>query len=260
MSATVKLRMLLKNPREAAARALIKLELARDRQRFRKPESHERVRALSRTRYGYVPAEHWLDRVHDALEVQCDLYAAFEAHWTDLQRELPSGYGLDADPALARLEYCLARHLRPRRIVETGVARGISSRFLLLGLYENATGELVSIDLPPLESGWEEPIAVPVDLRSRWTFVRASSREVLPDVLQEPVDLFIHDSLHTYRNMKFELEVAWAALTPRGVLVCDDIHENRAFAEFQERTAAATVVGQEELKAGLVGIAFRSPG
>jgi len=46
------------------------------------------------------------------------------------------------------------------------------------------------------------------------------------------VDIFVHDSLHTYRNMRFEFETVWPSLTHSGVVISDDIAMNRAFEDF----------------------------
>jgi hypothetical protein len=137
-------------------------------------------------------------------------------------------------------------------VVETGVARGISSRIILTAMQRNDCGRLASIDL---YSGPDARIAVPKALRDRWTYLAGSSRTHLPNVLlrSEPA-MFIHDSQHTLRNMRFELKTAWAALKNGGVLIADDIHENVAFAELQRATCSPVVIGQEQVKARLFGI------
>jgi hypothetical protein len=95
---------------------------------------------------------------------------------------------------------------------------------------------LSSIDRPPLDPTVRQRvgIAVPEELRDRWTFIAGSSRRCLPGLLSrlESIDLFIHDSLHTERNVRFELNHAWAHLRPGGVLVIDDIDSNGGFASF----------------------------
>ena len=80
-------------------------------------------------------------------------------------------------------------------------------------------------------------MAVPEDLRSRWTYVRGTSRRRLPGLVRklQRVDLFIHDSLHTARNTCFELGTVWPALPPGGVAVVDDIDRNLGFSRFTER-------------------------
>jgi predicted O-methyltransferase YrrM len=161
----------------------------------------------------------------------------------DLGLELGRGcYGGwdDADPALARSVWCVTRHLRPSVVVETGVARGLTTRLALEALARNGTGRMWSVDLPPQapELADQTAIAVPLELRSRWRLLRGASRNQLPILDQEladqnlPVDLFVHDSLHTGRNVRFELEWAWAQLSAAGVAIVDDIEQNAAFTAF----------------------------
>jgi hypothetical protein len=45
-------------------------------------------------------------------------------------------------------------------------------------------------------------------------------------------DVFLHDSLHTTRNMTFEFQAAWQKMNAGGVLLSDDIHMSKAFARF----------------------------
>jgi hypothetical protein len=93
-------------------------------------------------------------------------------------------------------------HLRPSVIVETGVARGVTSRFVIEGLDRNNHGQLWSIDLPHLfeqNLHAQTAAAIPDSCRSRWTYIEGSSRRRLPSLLRSlgQVELFIHDSLHT---------------------------------------------------------------
>ncbi|BBL80002.1 hypothetical protein RxyAA322_18560 [Rubrobacter xylanophilus] len=147
-----------------------------------------------------------------------------------------------ADSLLARACYLLCRLLRPAVVLETGVAYGVSSAFLLAALEENGHGELHSVDLPPLRprAGHFWGIAVPEEFRGRWTLHRGSSRRVLPGLLAElgEVDLFLHDSLHTLRNMRFEFGAVWPRLRPGGAVLADDVERNAAFGELLERQPA----------------------
>jgi hypothetical protein len=54
----------------------------------------------------------------------------------------------DGDAGLVCAIWCLIRHLRAERIVETGVAHGFTSRFILEALESNRAGHLWSVDLP----------------------------------------------------------------------------------------------------------------
>lgn len=72
----------------------------------------------------------------------------------------------DGDAGLVRAVWSLIRHLRAEWVVETGVAHGFTSRFILQALASNRAGRLWSIDLPPLNPGLRQQvgIAVPKEL------------------------------------------------------------------------------------------------
>jgi len=157
----------------------------------------------------------------------------------------------DGDAGFVRAIWCLARHLQPRNVIETGVAHGVTSRFILEALEKNGKGELWSIDRPPMEREWLEQVGVAVDqrLKYRWFYIRGSSRRRLPGVLSQlgEIDLFVHDSLHSEGNVRFELDRAWAFLRPGGAIVVDDIDVNRGFSSFTQRFSGYhTLIGEAE--------------
>ncbi len=147
-----------------------------------------------------------------------------------------------ADSLFARLCYLACRLATPETVVETGVAYGVSSAYILRALEQNGGGTLHSVDLPPLRREYERfwGVAVPEDLREGWRLHRGASRRVLPGLLREsgPVGLFVHDSLHTRRNMRREFDAAWPSLTPGGLLLADDVERNGAFADLRRRDPA----------------------
>jgi hypothetical protein len=229
-----------------------------------------RVRDVVAHRYGYEVDPRWEARLHALLGAPwpCPEQAGFRALWRELARELggsghAAGTGWDADPAFARAAWCVARHLRPTRVVETGVSRGVTSRCFLEAMPEG--GRLWSIDLPPHDRDWRAMTraAVPERLHERWTYLRGTSRRRLPGLLGElgSIDVFVHDSHHTEPTMRFELGAAWPRLRPGGVLLVDDVHENAAFGGVIARLdPSRAVVAQEEGKAGLLGIAVAPSG
>jgi predicted O-methyltransferase YrrM len=147
-----------------------------------------------------------------------------------------------ADSLLARCCYLACRLLEPEVVVETGVAYGVSSAFILRALEENGRGTLHSVDLPPLRRDYQRfwGIAVPGALRGRWTLHRGSSARALPGLLRElgAADLFLHDSLHTRRNMRREFEEVWPYLRTGGVILADDVERNRAFGGLRRKGPA----------------------
>jgi len=148
----------------------------------------------------------------------------------------------NADARIARLCYVACRALRPETVVETGVAYGVTTTFVLTALERNGRGRLHSVDLPPLAADADDLVGrlVPDELRPRWTLYRGASRRVLPALLARlgAVDVFIHDSLHTSRNMAFELELAHRHRAPRFVLLADDIEQNGAFSAYARQAGA----------------------
>jgi predicted O-methyltransferase YrrM len=147
-----------------------------------------------------------------------------------------------ADSLLARCCYLVCRLLRPDVVVETGVAYGVSSAFILKALEANGRGALHSVDLPPLrrEYGMFWGMAVDETLRPRWSLHRGPSGRVLPGLLAEvgAVNLFLHDSLHTRRNMRREFEAVWPRLREGGVLLADDVERNNVFGELRRKNPA----------------------
>ena len=228
----------------------------------------------------------WEERLHALLEAPwaCKAGDEFWSLWSTVTDRMaakglrvgPASYGVwnDGDPEFVRAVWCAARHLRPMRVVETGVARGLTTRFILEALERNGAGHLWSIDLPPpLEPELHGEIASAVEGRfaDRWSYIRGSSRRRLPGLLRElgRIDLFVHDSSHSGYNTRFELSQAWPALRLGGVLVVDDIDFSWAFHEFQQdlgdRRAMVCQARplQPDLRRfdhrGLFGIAVKSP-
>lgn len=121
--------------------------------------------------------------------------------------------------------YALVRALQPQVVVETGVHDGLGSALLLRALDRNGSGKLIGFDLG-VESGW----LVPSALRSRYELILGDVRDTLPRRLAAgDVDLFIHDSLHTYEHERFELEAVLAASGDRvAALVSDNAHATSA--------------------------------
>jgi hypothetical protein len=225
----------------------------------------------------YEAVPDWQPRLHAALELPwpCQAVAGFGQVWDRLVAELTdsgvqvgmASYGgwNDGDRAFAEAIWCIVAHLRPTAVVETGVAHGVTSRVILQSLERNGSGHLWSIDLPAVDSALhrEIGIAVPQDLRHRWTYVEGTSRERLPHLVAElgELQLFIHDSLHTGRNTRFELETAWAAMPPGGVVVVDDIDHSLGFRDFLDQAdPRAWFAARHVTGGGLWGAATKAAG
>jgi Methyltransferase domain len=233
----------------------------------------------------YEADDSWEPWLHARLGVPwpCQFASEFHGLWPEIVAELeakgirpgPESFGSwnDGDAGLVRAIWCLTRHLRPKNVVETGVAHGVTSRFILEALEKNGSGHLSSIDLPPMERVWREQVglAVSESHAGRWTYIKGPSRLRLPKLLSQlgQIDLFIHDSLHSERNVRFELDRAWANLRPGGAIVVDDVDANWGFRSFTKTFSGhqSVICEAEPLhpdlrrfnQKGLFGIIFKEP-
>ena len=255
-------RVFTEHPREGLDRA--RDVLADRKERHRRP-------------FHYEATSDWHRPLHDlfSLPWPCDAAAEFHGIWSTLVRDLSArrlspgratyGGWDDAGPALALAAYCLIRHLRPERAVETGVAHGVTTRFVLEGMERNEAGVLWSIDLPPLiASGLQDEfaVAVPDSLRDRWTVCLGSSRRRLPGLLEQlgSIDLFIHDSFHTERNLRYELDHAWDALRPGGAVLVDDVDYNLGLRAFVDEVPGTShLVAEHDDRQRLFGMIRKEP-
>jgi len=142
--------------------------------------------------------------------------------------------------------YGLCKIMKPDVVVETGVAYGQSSSYILQALKENNKGILYSIDniFRPWESLDMIGDTIPQNLRKRWKLVVGSSVVKLEETLQsiKTVDVFLHDSLHTYKNMLFEYNTSWSFIKKNGFLISDDVSENNAFLDFYSTVNSSPIL------------------
>jgi len=174
------------------------------------------------------------------------------------------------DPSAMRfikglLLFAVIRVLKPDIVIETGVASGISTLFILRALERNGKGRLYSIDLPNVEQastlpeGFEPGWIVPEDLRRRLSLYIGDSRIVLPELLKRlgRIDMFLHDSLHTYDHMMYEYAEVWKYLRDGGVIASDDVDANEAFKHFVERAKGQSFDVKVSTNSGLGLALFR---
>ena len=140
------------------------------------------------------------------------------------------------------LLYYLIRMMQPQIVVETGVLHGLTSAWLLKALKQNGMGKLISIDLPrrdwekffpgqPMGPGGEADFEmteklpgwiVPDDLRHHWELLIGPSYKYLDDIFQKhSVDIFIHDSDHSYEMMGYECRMAFEK-APNAFVIIDN--------------------------------------
>jgi predicted O-methyltransferase YrrM len=137
--------------------------------------------------------------------------------------------------------YGLTRWVRPTVIIESGGYIGMSSAFILKALADGklATAKLYSIEL---SQECEQGALIPDELRSAsagFVPMRGKVEDFLKgDRLPSLIDMFLHDSSHSYRHMLWEFRQFWPRLRDGGLLVSHDVQMNAAFPEFVTKTYA----------------------
>ena len=198
---------------------------------------------------------HWRDRLGVTREDRDQTAQIYRSAMSGLEaRGIRPGpesylYWNDADPAFAEAIWCLIRRTNARKVVETGVAHGVTSRIILEAL--KGRGRLWSIDYPPPgcpEIHREIGAAVGSWPGEDWALIFGSSQRRLPKLLKSvgPIDLFVHDSDHREHNVRCEMALAWNALRPGGAMVIDDIDNSAAFATFAREIDAIRLICEAE--------------
>jgi hypothetical protein len=113
----------------------------------------------------------------------------------------------DVGYELSFLLFSLVRLLRPKLVIETGVAAGVSSTIMLSALQRNNYGRLLSIDITDRVGE-----LIPSALKERWSLKLLSGinlKNQLSATIAETKDefIFIHDSNHALEWQKFELSL-----------------------------------------------------
>jgi methyltransferase family protein len=124
--------------------------------------------------------------------------------------------------------YAIVRATQPELVVETGTHLGLGSCVLASALLRNGHGRLTTIDIDP-EAGYliGGPYASVIDRRT------GSSVELLADTRN--VDIFLHDSLHTYDYETLELKAVEGNLSPGAIVLSDNAHDSAALSDWAER-------------------------
>lgn len=149
-------------------------------------------------------------------------------------RDLPDAYPADFNMSRVGclILYAIIIRYRPDVVLETGIANGYSTRIILSALNKNKHGRLISVEISKKVGA----LLGKTDT-SRWTLVVDEPAKNLLRALgiAKSVDVFIHDSDHTYENMLFELKYAYKKMSKHGFIMSDDVNQNAAFIEFSKR-------------------------
>ena len=135
------------------------------------------------------------------------------------------------EPHLARRYgwYAIVRALQPDNVVETGTALGLGSCVIAAALLRNGHGRLTTIDIDQ-DSGYliDTPWSSVIDRRI------GSSVDELAKM--RDVDMFLHDSLHTYEYETKELAAVEANLRADAIVLSDNAHDSLALSHWAQQS------------------------
>lgn len=167
------------------------------------------------------------------------VYAKLEQNRKEAASELscPVEWAISKQAGL--MVYALVRKMKPETVLETGVANGVSTYIILSALNKNEKGELVSVeirrDIGRLVTGIN---------KRRWHLKVGNPKTIFAKTLKHVVtiDIFLHDSDHSYKTMRYEYNAVLGKLSKNGVILSDDVNGNAAFMEFAKQLNAKPIL------------------
>tara|TARA_B110000444_G_C18851844_1_gene606438 strand:+ start:10632 stop:11423 length:792 start_codon:yes stop_codon:yes gene_type:complete len=152
----------------------------------------------------------------------------------DIKYELGGGGVID-------LLYFITLYIKPKIIVETGVAAGFSSSTFLHALNKLDSGHLYSSDFPYFRLENPEQyigIVVSNDIKNRWSLFIDGDEKNLKKIYDEvdSINLFHYDSDKSYKGRQRAFKTLKNKLNPKAWLIFDDIQDNSHFYDLANTT------------------------
>lgn len=161
-----------------------------------------------------------------------ELQSSLQTKYNSIQLKYPLDYKIEDSTSF--LLYSFIRLYHPLKILETGVANGHSTFFILNALIKNAKGKLYSIDIDSNVGS-----LITEDLKKHWELfiLSKTNKKSLGEIFKKlyPVDIFIHDSNHFYYWQELEYNLAFRFVKKEGFIMSDDVDTSYAFLDFIKR-------------------------
>jgi predicted O-methyltransferase YrrM len=176
----------------------------------------------------------------------------------------PRRFNADAEPRYGRRLgwYAVARTIKPRIVVETGVDQGMGSLVLISALKRNSDeghpGRYYGTEIDP-RAGY-----LLTDPYKKWGEIIYGDSITSLREFHQPIDMLISDSDHSAEYERDEYQVVRDKLTPAALLLADNAHVTSALYEFARTTGRQFLFFQEKPRdhwypgAG-IGLAFPKP-
>ncbi len=192
------------------------------------------------------PNQTFVDKIFVELEshIESFINSKKDLKYPTIENPYQIEFGLGKN--ICRLLYFLVKFSQADVIVETGVANGFSSSYILLALDSLNKGKLISIDYLVMPWHAKEKVgqAIPEPLRKWHELIIGNSMTELEKLKNRTkyFDIFMHDSSHTYKHMMNEYQIVWLHLKNGGFLLSDDVSQNDAFLEFSYKVGKRAII------------------
>jgi len=138
------------------------------------------------------------------------------------------------------LLYFLIIKFKPKNVVETGVAAGWSSLFILRALEKNGKGHLFSSDFPYFRLKNPEQyigyLAKDETNKENWSLdIRGDEvalKEFVKKLNSNEIDLFHYDSDKSYLGRDRALKILSSKINSKTIIIFDDIQNNLHFKDY----------------------------
>jgi len=132
------------------------------------------------------------------------------------------------------LIYNLTKHLKPIKILETGVAFGWSTLVFILSKTKKTSLTSIDLSYPAMSSYKYVAMAVPLNLKKNFKLCRGIDTNFLKLFNKDKkyFNLIHYDSDKSYIGRKKNYDLIWKILKKNGCFISDDISDNSAFYEF----------------------------
>jgi len=138
------------------------------------------------------------------------------------------------------LLYFLVRKVKPKIVVETGVAAGWSSLSILRAFQKSGFGKLYSSDFPYFRLNQPENYIGIVTKKEKnllsWDLDVSGDRVALPSIKSKvgrlKIDFFHYDSDKSYSGRSMAFNVLKGKLSKNAIIIFDDIQNNMHFHDF----------------------------
>lgn len=171
------------------------------------------------------------------LEAHLNEFISNKNNEVNSNKVYPMIYNLDK--SFCRFLFFLSIYTKPDLVIETGIANGFSSSYILLALNQINRGNLVSFDYLFKSEQTIDSLgnAIPNYLKNRHNIILGDATKELKKFFSnnKAVDIFLHDSEHTYKHMMEEFQIVWPYIKNNGFLLSDDVSNNDAFLDFANK-------------------------